>query len=302
MSQHEVKTGAVRPRPASLLRLLSCIRIDEVCVLQGAPVIGACFAMADFSAATLLAIAMLVAGNVCLVAHVFVLNDWSGIHGDLQDPNRAARTFVAKGENPARMGYLALVLLALSLLLFSQVSWASFAIASVIVTFSAIYSLPGIHGKGIPFLNSLLHFFGGWLHFLLGYAAFSSVSLHSVVIGCFFGLVFTAGHFTHETRDHDGDLRNGIRTNAVALGKRRSFLAGLTLFSAAYALLTALALLGIVPSVLSLAIVLYAIHLRAALRALRAGLDFQSVRRLQTTYRNIHVIIGLAMLATVPPW
>jgi len=301
MTEH-VKTATARSRPASWLRLLSCIRIDEVCVLQGAPLIGACFSMPDLSVATLLAIATLVAGNVCLIAHVFVLNDWSGIQGDLQDPNRAARTFVAKGESSARMGYLALILLALGLLLFSRLSWAALAMASVIAAFSAIYSLPGIHGKGIPFLNSLLHFFGGSLHFLLGYAAFSSISSNSVVIGCFFGLVFTAGHFTHETRDHDGDLRNGIRTNAVALGKRRSFLAGLILFSAAYGLLTVLALLGIVPRVLSLVIVLYAIHLRAALRSLRSGLDFQSVRRLQTTYRNIHVVIGVAMLATVPPW
>lgn len=302
MTQPELQTVPAPARRASLWRLLSCIRIDEVCVLQGAPVIGACFAMADFSAATLFTIAALVAGNLCLVAHVFVLNDWAGVHGDLRDPHRASRTYVAKGENTARMGRLAWALLALALLIFGLLSRASFAIALTIAVFSAIYSFPGIHGKGVPLLNSLLHVFGGALHFLLGYAALAPLSPHGAAIGCYFGLVFAAGHLTHETRDHDGDLQNGIRTNAVAFGKRKAFLAGLLLFSMAYLSLTVLALLGLVPRMLSLAIVLYAIHLRASWQALRDGLTYASVRRLQTVYRNIHVVIGLAMLATVAPW
>jgi len=302
MTRPDVNAAVVRARPASLWRLLSCIRIDEVCVLQGAPVIGALFAMADFSAATLLKIAALVAGNLCLIAHVFVLNDWSGIHGDVKDPMRAAGTFVARGENAARMGYLASILLALALLPFGLLGPVPLAIALVIAAFSAIYSFPGLHGKGVPVLNSLLHLFGGALHFLLGYAALSSVSAHSVAIACYFGLVFTAGHLTHETRDHDGDLQSAIRTNAVAFGKKRAFGAGLLLFSAAYLLLTVLALRGVVPRVLSLAIVPYVIHLVASWKAWRAGLTYDAVRRLQGTYRNIHALIGLAMLVVVPPW
>lgn len=302
MTRLDVNTVSARGPRSSLLRLLSCIRLDEVCVLQGAPMIGVCFGMDAVNVDSLLAVAALIAGNLCLVAHVFVLNDWAGIQGDLKDPNRAAWSFVAKGENSMRIGYLALILLVASLLLFSLLGTTAFAIACVIAALSAVYSLPGIHGKGIPVLNSLLHFFGGTLHFLLGFSAFSAISLHGVLIGCFFGLVFTAGHFTHETRDHDGDLRSGIRTNAVAFGKRRSFFAGFCLFSVAYGLLTVLALLEIVPAVLSLAGAFYVIHLRASLRAWRSGLTFQGIRRLQTTYRNIHVVIGLAMLVTVPPW
>jgi 4-hydroxybenzoate polyprenyltransferase len=143
---------------------------------------------------------------------------------------------------------------------------------------------------------------GGTLHFLLGYVALSPISSRSVAIGCYFGLVFAAGHLVHETRDHDADQRNGIRTNAVAFGKKASFIAGTLLFSMAYITLTLMALRGLVPSVLSLAIVFYAIHLCATWRALRDGLTYASVRRLQSIYRNIHVLIGLVMLTTVPPW
>jgi 4-hydroxybenzoate polyprenyltransferase len=302
MRPPELQAVPGRASRASLWRLLSCIRIDEVCVLQGAPVIGACFAVAAFTAFTWITFAALVAGNLCLVAHVFVLNDWAGVHGDLKDPHRSARTYLSKGENANRMIALAWALLALALLIFGPVSEASFAIALVIAVLSGIYSAPGIHGKGVPVLNSLLHLSGGALHFLLGYAAFSPVSLQGAAIACYFGLVFAAGHLTHETRDHDGDRQNGIRTNAVAFGKRKAFLAGLLLFSAAYLSLTVLALAGLVPLVLSMAIGLYVIHLRAAWRALQQGLGYESVRRLQTVYRNIHLVIGLAMLATVPPW
>ncbi|MBJ2156784.1 UbiA family prenyltransferase [Variovorax sp. IB41] len=302
MTRPEAKTAIAPQRPASLGRLVSCIRLDEVCVLQGAPLIGACFAMADFSAATLLTIAALVAGNLLLVAHVFVLNDWAGAQGDLNDPTRVGATFLAKGENASRMAGLACALLAIALLVFALVGQAPFAIALCIAALSAIYSFPGAQGKGVPVLNSLLHMVGGTLHFLLGYVALSPVTPQMVVLAGYFGLVFAAGHLVHETRDHDSDARNGIRTNAVAFGKKASFLAGQVLFSIAYLTLTVLALRGVVPPVLSLAAVLYAVHLRAAWRALRDGLTYASVRRLQTVYRNIHVLIGLAMLATVAPW
>jgi 4-hydroxybenzoate polyprenyltransferase len=308
MSRPEAKPVAV-PASAtsptsrtSLWRLLSCIRMDEVCVLQGAPVLGACFAMAHLDAATLLTVVALVLGNLLLVAHVFVLNDWSGIHGDLQDPTRAAGTYLAKGEDPTRMRRLAWALLALALLVFGLLGPVPLAMAACIAALSAVYSFPGLNGKGVPLLNSLLHLVGGALHFLLGYAALSPIAPVGVAIGCYFGLVFAAGHLTHETRDHDGDLRSGIRTNAVAFGKKKSFLASLCLFSLAYLSLSALALRGLVPPVLALALVLYAVHLRAAWVAWRGGLSYAGVRRLQTVYRNIHLLIGAAMVACVVPW
>lgn len=287
---------------ASLRRLLACIRLDEVAVLQGAPVLGACLAMIDISAATLLDCAGLIAGNLCLVAHVFVLNDWAGIQGDLKDPHRATRNFVAQGESAARMAYLASALLIASLLIFALIGQTVVIIALAIAALSALYSLPGIHGKGVPLLSSLLHLVGGTLHFLLGYTALSTMSWHGAAIGCYFGLVFAAGHLTHEARDHGSDRLNGIRTNAVAFGQKKAFIAGMALFALAYAMLPALALLGLVPKVLSWAVVLYLFHLGAAWRTLKNGLTYRGIRELQTVYRNIHIVIGMVMSATAVPW
>jgi 4-hydroxybenzoate polyprenyltransferase len=136
------------------------------------------------------------------------------------------------------------------------------------------------------------------LHFLLGYAAFSAIDARGVFISGFFALVFTAGHLTHEVRGHQGDSINGIRTNAVAFGRTRSFFAGFVLFTAAYALLAVLAALGIVPRVLILAAMLYPLHLWMSLRALHAGLTLESLCRLQRCYRLLYAAIGVAMVIT----
>jgi len=267
-------------------------------VLQGAPLIGAMFSIGALTLHNALVLAAFIAGSLSLVAHVFVLNDWSGIHGDLRDPARAGRTFIAKGVSRTALGYLAIALLALALSLFSLVGAATSAIAIAIAGASALYSAPAFHMKGRPVLGSALHLVGGILHFLLGYAAFSAIDERGVVIGCFFGLAFTAGHLTHEARGYEGDFLNGIRTNAVAFGKTQSFIAGLVLFTAAYALLAMLAVFGVVPRVLVLAAMLYPLHLRMSLRALHIGLTFDSLCRLQRCYRLLYAVIGATMIMT----
>lgn len=289
---------ATRPRlDLSVHRLLSCVRFDEVLALQGAPLLGAILSIGTLTPGNMLQVAALMGGNFCLVAHVFVFNDWSGIEGDLNNPRRASATFAARGLNRTEIGYLALSLLALSLLLFGMVGETALLVGLAIAALSALYSAPSVHLKGVPLFSSALHFVGGALHFLLGYATFTAIDARGLAISCFFGLVFTAGHFTHETRDHESDVLNGIRTNAVAFGRRQSFLAGLALFTAAYALLVVLALSGLVPFVLVLAAALYPLHVLASLRALREGLTYESLIRLQTRYRAFFAIIGVAMLA-----
>jgi len=291
---------ASRPGPGRLLlRLLSAIRWDEVVVLQGAPLIGAIFTIGAWTAGNILSLVIFAAGSCCLVAHVYVLNDWSGIHGDLKDPNRAARTFAAKGISRAEFGCLAIAFLALTLLLFAPLGKAPFCLALAIASLGVLYSAPLFHMKGVPLFNSLLHLVGGTLHFLLGYATFAAIDSRGVAVGCFFGLVFAAGHLTHEARDCEGDELNVIRTNAVAFGRPQSYFAGFTLFTAAYALLVALAAWGTVPRVLMLAAVLYPVHLVASVRAARVGLSFDSISRLQTCYRVLYAIIGIMIVASV---
>lgn len=283
----------------SLSRLLSCIRFDEALVLQGAPLIGASLSIGALTMDGVVKGGVLAAGSLCLVAHVFVLNDWSGIRGDLKDPNRAMRTFATKGVSRTEVGVLTLVLLVLSLLLLGRLGPTTLGIALAIAGLSALYSVPALHVKGFPILNSGVHLAGGALLFLLGYTAFASaLDVRGLAMSAYVALVFTAGHLTHEVRDCEGDLLNGVRTNAVAFGKRQGFMAGLVLFTGAYALLAVLAAFGVVPRLLVLTTALYPVHLLGAWQAMRADLSFASLRRLQTCYRLLHVVIGILIVVT----
>jgi hypothetical protein len=83
-------------------------------------------------------------------------------------------------------------------------------------------------------------------------------------------------------------------------GRAGSFAAGFIVFTAADALLVALALAGVVPRALALvAAALYPLHAWWTWQAFRAGLTFESIRRLQIRYRVLYAVIGLLMIVAV---
>ena len=279
--------------------LLACIRFDEVLILQGSPLLGALYAMPAPRLAAWRPLLLLAAGGVSLVAHIFVLNDWAGMEGDLRDPNRASSVFSRRGIARKTAGFLWIALLAMSLALLAPLGIRTLVISTAIAGLSALYSFPGAHMKGVPVLNSLLHFTGGLLHFLLGYSVFRELDARGAAIGCFFALVFVAGHLVHETRDSEPDLANGISTNAVRFGQRRSFIAGMVSFTVADALLAVLAMAGVVPRVLVLIVPASLIRLYWSVKTLRAGLRFANIRWLQARYRLLYAVVGAVMALTM---
>lgn len=293
----------VSPAKSAVARYLSCLRPQEILVLQGSPLLGAAFALRHLTASNLGPLALLLVANVFLVAHIFLLNDWSGLTTDLGDPNKAAGVFTARGVGRKGMGVLTAGLLALSLLLFSFLGPATLGLALAIAALSALYSLSRFNWKGRPLLSSAAHLAGGTLHFLLGYSLGNTLDRRGLAMATFIALSFTAGHLTQEIRDHQGDVLNAIRTNAVAFGLRRTFAASLVLFTLAHALLLLLALQGILPRPLALLAALYPLHLYWSLKALSEGLTYESIRRLQTRYRVLYAIVGLVMVAVLcgPP-
>lgn len=284
---------------ASAARYLPCLRLQEILVLQGSPLLGAAFAIRHPTVADVGPLAILTVANVLLVAHIFMLNDWSGLTTDLADPNKAAGVFTARGVGRKEMGGLTALLLALSLLLFSRLGPGTLCLALAIAVLSALYSLPRFNWKGRPLLSSAAHLAGGVLHFLLGYSVGNAIDRRGLATATFFALTFAAGHLTQEIRDHQGDILNAIRTNAVAFGQRRTFAASLVLFTLAHALLLLLALQGILPRPLAALVALYPIHLRWSLKTLAEGLTYASIRRLQARYRALYAIVGLAMVAAL---
>lgn len=205
--------------------------------------------------------ALVVAVNVCLIGHVFTINDWANAAADLADPVRAPRVFTARGISRRRMAAVALGLLVAALLLAALLGPVAVALTAGIAALSAAYSLPMFAWKGRPGLSSAAHLAGGVLHFLLGYAAGGAVDGTGIAVGAFCAATFTGGHLVQEIRDLRGDAGNGIRTNAVAFGPRRVFLAGVACFSIAHGLLLALALNGALPRPLAGLVLLYPLQM-----------------------------------------
>lgn len=290
---------AIPQAKASALRYLSCLRPQDILVLQGSPLLGAALAIHHPGARDIAALATLMVANVLLVSHIFMLNDWSGLTTDLADPNKAAAVFTTRGVGRREMGGLTAGLLILSLLLFSRLGPVTLGLSLAIATLSALYSLPLFNWKGRPLLNSLAHLAGGILHFLLGYSLGRAINGRGLAIATFFALIFAAGHLTQEIRDHEGDTVNDIRTNAVTFGKRRTFAASLTLFTLANGILLMLALRGILPRALAALVALYFVQLYWSFETLRDGFTYASVSRLQTRYRLLYAVVGVAMLTAL---
>ncbi len=292
-----INMSTVSAARTSARRYLSCLRPQDILVLQGSPLLGAAFALRSLALHDLLMLALLTIGNVLLVTHIFLLNDLSGMDADLADPNKASRVFTARGVGRREMGALTAGILVLSLGVFIALGPVTLGLALGIAALSALYSLPQFNWKGKLLVNSAAHLAGGILHFLLGYSLGHHINWSGLAIATFFALIFVAGHLTQEIRDYDGDAASGIGTNAVVFGPRRTFAASLVLFTMAHAILLVLSLRGLLPRPLAVLTGLYAIQIAWSVSVLRQGLTYASVSRLQARYRVLYALIGLGMVA-----
>ncbi len=275
------------------MRFLAAIRLDEVLVLQGTPLMGALLA----GRLDIAGLALLLLGNGLLVAHVFALNDYAGLVADARDSARTQRGLGTSGLSRSAMKGLIVALLVLALAVLAGLGFEPVYLGAFLAMLSALYSVPRLHWKGVPVVCSALHLSGGAAHFLLGYASFSPLDTRALAISLFFGLAFAAGHLTHEARDHAADLGNSIRTNAVQFSPRTAFLWGLALFTLTYLLMALLALRGDVPTLLAATPLLLPFHLWGARRALQAGLTHNSLLTLQWQYRALFAFVGVVALA-----
>lgn len=275
-----------------LLRYMTFHRLKEYLVLQGSPLLGIAFTVQAVSWDTVKTMALFCAANFLLVAHAFALNDWADFERDSDDPSKAG----LEGVTRAQMGLLSLVLLVAGMALFLLLPVRTLLTAVAITVLSFLYSFSGVRGKEVPVVSSALHLAAGSLYFLLGYSLFQGFDLRGVLCSLFFSFTFTAGHLNQEVRDHAGDLLTGTMTNAVYFGRERVFVASQVLFGMAYASLALLAVRGLLPRWSAALGLLYLVHLRWAVEAWNNGLAIESVRRLQTRYRTLYLLIGLCLV------
>ena len=272
-------------------------RAVEVLALQASPMLGSLLGGYSVERRGIVPLIWLLLGSCALTAHIFVFNDWVGCESDLRDPLRGPLVFTLHGISRREVAWLSIALLLLALAAFAVDGVQTLVTGAAIAALGFLYSASPVLGKSTPVAGSFTHLVGGTLHFLLGYTLSHAFDATGVFIGLVFGLVFAAGHLNQEVRDYEGDLLNGIRTNAVAFGRRRTFLASLFTFTAAYAMLTGLAALDVLPRLLLWSPVAWLVHVAWAARALRRGLDFETAVWMQVRYRGLFALIGMMMLA-----
>jgi len=253
---------------------------------------GALFSIGAITGANLETLAVFLVGSILLVAHVFTLNDWADIVHGLKAPDPLVSSL--------RLFWFSIFLLIASLLVFTLIDLRVVLLGAIVALLGFFYSHPKLNFKGTPIASSVPHLVGGMFHFLLGYAVFVPVDQRGVFIALFFALTFAAGHLNHEVRDFELDQKNNARTNAVAFGKRATFIAGVIVFTCAYLWLFLLGLFRFVPLPLSfVAAILYPFHLYCSLRVLRAQFRPEVVDRFQTQYRTLYALIGIGMLCVL---
>lgn len=279
-----------------IMRHFAATRGPEVLALQASPLLGIFIGGFGLERWSLLRLGLLLAGSLALTAHIFVFNDWAGYSSDLRDPQRTSRVFARQGISRRQVAHVAIALLVVAYGAFAALGGLAIALGSAIAALGFLYSCSPRFGKGAPIMGSINHLLGGALHFLLGASVAHPLDARALVSSLFFGLVFTGGHLNQEVRDYEGDLLNGICTNAVVFGRERTFLASLGMFTAAYALLAGLAALGILPGLLLWSPLVWLVHAAWFVRALQRGLEFETALWMQRRYRLLFALIGLAML------
>ena len=275
----------------------ACTRAVEVLALQASPILGISLSHYSLETSGMIGPVLLLFGSLSLTAHVFFTNDLAGHRTDVHDPRRTTQVFTERGISKLQVSYVATASLVLANVAFATVGGPALLLGAAIAILSLLYSWSSSFGKGTSIMSSINHLLGGTLHFLLGYTLSRPFDLNGLLVGLFFGLVFAGGHLNQEVRDYEGDLLNGIQTNAVVFGRRRTFLASLLTFTAAYGLLASLATLGILPRLLLWSSVLWPWHVAWSLQVLKGGLGFETVTWMQRRYRLLFAFIGLAMLA-----
>jgi 4-hydroxybenzoate polyprenyltransferase len=272
--------------------LLRHIRFDEDLFLQRTPLMGAMFAMGAITISNIETLLVFLIGSILLVAHVFTLNDWADIAHGLKAPDPQVSSL--------RLFWFSVFLLIASLLVFALISSRVVMLGVIVAVLGFLYSHPKLNFKGTPIASSLPHLFGGVFHFLLGYSVFMPIDQRGIFIALFFAATFAAGHLNHEVRDFELDQKNNARTNAVAFGKRATFIAGLVLFTAAYLCLFLLGWFRCVPRPLSIiAALFFLLHCYWSLRVLHSQFRPEIVDRFQIQYRALYAVIGLSMLCVL---
>ena len=216
--------------------------------------------------------------GVLFVWYAFSINNCFDVDTDSKNPAKVKKNPIASGELSFREGLaISALLAATGLGLASMTNRRTLEIYALMLILATLYSAPP-RLKARPVVDVLSHglFFGG-LPFIYGALIDGSLSEAEILMATGITLYSFALELRNHLSDYESDLRAGLRTTPIVIGKGRS------------------ELLVEVFSVLAIAVTLYTLkpHLIIASSLMFAG------RGLGINQRTVYRIFDMAMVGAV---
>ncbi|MCD6372304.1 MAG: UbiA prenyltransferase family protein [Thermococcus sp.] len=161
--------------------------------------------------------------GVLFVWYAFSINNCFDVDTDSRNPAKVRKNPIASGELSPRTGLLISALLALAGLgLAFKTNTKAFAVYAVMILLATLYSAPP-RLKARPLVDVLSHglFFGG-MPFLYGALIDGNLSDVEVLMATGTTLYSFALELRNHLEDYESDLKAGLRTTPVVIGKARS--------------------------------------------------------------------------------
>ena len=277
---------------------LSVIRIREAIIFLSPSVVAMAIYLPDVSPRPLWRVLLLSLGCFFIMAFIFAYNDWADLAMDDQVPGQRKNTYFKRGIEPGEMLRLSIGLAIAGTLLIAAVASNLLPVTALMILLGMAYSvpIPGLTGKAVPVYASILHFAGILLCFVFGAMAVTPLRTPAILVGCYFGVLITAGHLVQEVQDYASDRASQVATLAVRLGQRPVFLLSFALFGFSFLFLYVLAEAGLVPAASRYTTLLFPIYALWAWGAYRSGLDEGSMRSLRNRYR---VLFGIVVMLII---
>jgi len=270
-------------------------------MLLGIPLLGIVLAAPEYTFVLLARTAVFCLATVLCMFHAYAFNDWSNFSFDLNDPHKQDAPLLRRlfSLNEA-LSFSALTFLVGVVLYLVFLPLITFFICLAMMGLCILYSNRFTLLKNVPIISTFIHLISGPLLFNLGWSLVAPCSPRSFAAGLFFGILYSAGHLSHESIDYEGDLAAGLRTTPVVFGRRPVFMASALGVTLATAWLIGAWLQGLVfpASLAAIFFLSWLCYLAAFHRAWRTDLSHRHLAEFRTAYRRIYSLAGLTALAT----
>ncbi len=153
----------------------------------------------------------------------------------------------------------------------------------------ALYTHPIIMLKKGRFVPYILDMMTMPVLFIFGAYLIENINIQIILFSLFFGFIEIAGHINHITMDYDVDKKTGIKTLAVRIGPKFTFIISIMFFIIASVYFLIISLYGVFPKIIGF---IYfpgtIIQIFISYKILKHSFDYNVARSFRKLYRSIY--------------